>query len=529
MILGVRAPWSRTVVATVALGALLIQPVPAAAATTALYEAENATVSQGVVESNHPGFTGTGFVNYDNVAGSSVEWTVNSAAGGPVRLVFRYANGTTADRPMNVTVNGTAVAAGQSFPGTGAWTTWRTAALQVTLNAGANTVKATANTANGGPNLDSLTVDDGTQGGTDWSRAVIDSTMARFTPGSLGGWSYPQGLYLWGQYLFWQRTGEARYLQYIKDWADRFVDGNGNISQSFSNLDSMQAGNVLLALYRESGQARYRTAATKIRTRLNTYPRTSDGGWWHSTSDSRQGQLWGDGVYMADPFVARYGAWVSGDTFTSTEPAKQIEVYWSHLRRTSGAAAGLLYHAYDEPGGLTAPWVKPSLGDTNGISWCRAMGWFGMATVDILDLMPADHPRRAALINILRDLVPAYARWQDPATGRWFQVVTETGNASNWTETSCSAMYTYTISRSVERGYVDASYRANADRGYQGVLAKVSLGSDGRTNLADVSEGTNASDSLSYYFNRSRPVNDFHGLGAFLIMNEQMMRVGPGN
>ncbi|MGN9842572.1 glycoside hydrolase family 88 protein [Nonomuraea sp. H19] len=522
----------RAITAAAVGGLLFLQPVSAmaaddAAAAATLYEAENGTLSQGVVESNHAGFTGSGFVNFDNVAGSSVAWTIDAPEpAGPVTLAFRYANGTSTDRPMAITVNGTTggTTTTLSFPGTGSWTTWRTVTVRVTPAAGPATVKATATTAGGGPNLDSLTVD--ASAGTDWSRAVVDSTMARYSPGTLGGWSYPRGLYLWGQYLVYQRTGEARYLQYIKDWADRFVDASGGISQSFDNLDSMQAGNVLLALYRETGQSRYRTAAVKIRTRLNSYPRTSDGGWWHSTSSSREGQLWGDGVYMADPFLARYGAWVSADSFTSAEPARQLEIYWSHLRRTSGPAAGLLYHAYDEPGGPTASWVKPSLGNTNGISWCRAMGWFGMAVVDILELLPADHPRRPALIGILRDLVPAYARWQDPATGRWWQVVTEPGNPSNWTETSCSAMYTYTISRAVQRGYVDASYRANADRGYQGVLAQVSLGPDGRTNIAGISEGTNASDSLAFYFGRARPVNDFHGLGAFLIMNEQL---GPSS
>ncbi|WP_214316701.1 glycoside hydrolase family 88 protein [Nonomuraea sediminis] len=513
-------------VAALAVGVLLVQPVPASAATT-LYEAENATIAQGVVESNHAGFTGTGFVNYDNVTGSSVTWSIPSSQAQSVTLVLRYANGTTTDRPMDITVNGTTV--NRSFPGTGNWDTWRTLSLPVPLVSGSNTVTATATTANGGPNVDSLTVDTGGSGGTDWSKALVESTMARYTPATLGSWGYQRGLYLWGQYLVWQRTGDPRYLQYIKDWADRFVDSSGNISQSFNNLDSMQSGNVLLALYKETGQAKYRTAAAKIRTRLNTYPRTSDGGWWHSTSDSRQGQLWADGTYMADPFVARYGAWVQADTFTRTEPAKQLKVYYSHLHRTSGTAAGLLYHAYDEPGGLTASWVKPSLGNTNGISWCRAIGWFGMATLDILDLIPADHPDRQALIDMLRELVPAYARWQDPATGRWFQVVTEPTNSANWTETSCSAMYTYTISRSVERGYVDPSYRVYADRGYQGVLARISLGSDGRTNITDISEGTNVDDTLSYYFNRARNTNDFHGLGAFLIMNEQMMRVGPGN
>ncbi|WP_246291015.1 PQQ-dependent sugar dehydrogenase [Lentzea indica] len=119
-------------------------------------EAENATISQGVVESNHAGFSGTGFVNYNNVAGSYIEYTINAEAGGEHDLTFRYANGTTADRPVSVTVDG-ASAQTVSFPGTGAWTTWQTRTAKVTLKAGLNKIRATATTANGGPNADKLT------------------------------------------------------------------------------------------------------------------------------------------------------------------------------------------------------------------------------------------------------------------------------------------------------------------------------------------------------------------------------------
>jgi chitinase len=139
---------------------IVLSPGSAAAATD--YQAENATISQGVVESNHAGFTGTGFVNYDNVAGSYVEWTVTATAGGPSPLVIRFANGTTVTRPMDITVNGARVASGLAFPGTGAWTTWQTATASATLNAGTNVVRATATTASGGPNVDRLTVGDGT-------------------------------------------------------------------------------------------------------------------------------------------------------------------------------------------------------------------------------------------------------------------------------------------------------------------------------------------------------------------------------
>jgi polygalacturonase len=119
------------------------------------YEAENATISQGAVESNHAGHSGTGFVNGDNVAGSYTEWSVTGAAGAAT-LRVRYANGTTAGRQATITVNGASVV--RDFPGTGAWTTWATLTLPVTLYAGTNTVRITANTAGGNPNLDYIEV-----------------------------------------------------------------------------------------------------------------------------------------------------------------------------------------------------------------------------------------------------------------------------------------------------------------------------------------------------------------------------------
>jgi hypothetical protein len=122
------------------------------------YQAEDATISRGAVESNHTGFTGTGFVNYDNAAGSYVEWTVTAAATGPANLNLRYANGATTSRPMDITVNGTVVAAGRAFGATGNWDTWATVTVPVQLTAGTNTIRATATTAAGGPNVDELTI-----------------------------------------------------------------------------------------------------------------------------------------------------------------------------------------------------------------------------------------------------------------------------------------------------------------------------------------------------------------------------------
>ena len=73
----------------------------------------------------------------------------------------------------------------------------------------------------------------------------------------------------------------------------------------------------------------------------------------------------------------------------------------------------------------------------------------------------------------------------------------------------------------VKRGFLAKHYEADAQKGYRGVLTKLSIGGDGLTKLVDICEGTNVSD-LAYYFARKRNENDFHGLGAFLIMNEQL-------
>jgi alpha-L-fucosidase len=122
------------------------------------YQAENATISQGTVATNHLNYTGTGFVDYTNVAGSYVEFTVTAAAAGPVPVVVRFANGTTTNRPMDVIVNGSTVVAGQAFNPTANWDTWATVTVTVSLTAGTNTIRLTATTANGGPNLDKITV-----------------------------------------------------------------------------------------------------------------------------------------------------------------------------------------------------------------------------------------------------------------------------------------------------------------------------------------------------------------------------------
>jgi lysophospholipase L1-like esterase len=111
---------------------------------------------QGTVDSNHTGFTGSGFANADNAGGSGIDWTVSVAASGVYLLEWRFANGSTA-RPGSVRVNGANVAT-VDFPSTGVWTSWTTVSRTVNLAAGRNSIRLEATTAAGLANVDSLTI-----------------------------------------------------------------------------------------------------------------------------------------------------------------------------------------------------------------------------------------------------------------------------------------------------------------------------------------------------------------------------------
>jgi unsaturated rhamnogalacturonyl hydrolase len=119
-----------------------------------------------------------------------------------------------------------------------------------------------------------------------------------------------------------------------------------------------------------------------------------------------------------------------------------------------------------------------------------------------------------------RELVVGIAHYQDKKTGLWYQILDQPDLEGNWTETSSSSMFVYILDVAVKRGYIEKKYKEVARKGYQGVLSRISVGADGLTDLEGICIGTNVGD-LKWYLDRPRKTNDFHGLGAFVLMNEE--------
>jgi glucose/arabinose dehydrogenase len=128
------------------------------APTSQILEAETAAFTGPLVTTKHPGFTGSGYLDFQNSNGDFVQWTVSGVTAGTHTLDVRYANGSSGGISVRVTVNGTNLPANLAMPFTGAnWEVWSTASFSATLTAGTNTVRITTINV-GQPNVDHLKV-----------------------------------------------------------------------------------------------------------------------------------------------------------------------------------------------------------------------------------------------------------------------------------------------------------------------------------------------------------------------------------
>ena len=138
------------------LDALTVRAVPNPVPAITL-QAESAFSQGPAVASAHGGYTGSGYVDYRHGEGDFVEFRIEVPKTSRYILDFRYANGSTSDRPLRVTLNGEMYMPPPSFEPTGSWSTWRTVSQFAALEAGVTLVRLTA-IGSGGANLDALTV-----------------------------------------------------------------------------------------------------------------------------------------------------------------------------------------------------------------------------------------------------------------------------------------------------------------------------------------------------------------------------------
>ena len=332
-------------------------------------------------------------------------------------------------------------------------------------------------------------------------------------------WSYVYGLELLGFQKLYYATKDKKYYDYVKAYLDTMlIDGGHNIltyKLSSYNIDMINAGKIIFDFYKETGDTVYKNALQLLRSQMINHPRISEGGFWHKQIYPHQ--MWLDGIYMASPFLTQYAL-----TFDEPELFDDVTHQVTLMAKVAyDKKTGLYYHGYDES--RRQLWADSITGQSPNF-WSRAMGWYIMAVVDVLDFLPETHPKRAEIITILQNLSASLQNFRDPKTGMWYQVTDKIGAEGNYIESTGSIMYIYAWIKGAQKGYLDASYFDLANEAYEQFLKTFIVenedGTISITNCCSVSGlGGNPyrDGSYEYYINERRGDNDPKAVGPFIM------------
>ncbi|MBP0904220.1 glycoside hydrolase family 105 protein [Mariniflexile gromovii] len=366
-----------------------------------------------------------------------------------------------------------------------------------------------------------------------WSERMMLSEIERFPEATKldfsdkPRWTYTPGLVLSACVRVYEQTNNQKYYDYIYDYANTLIDSTGNIGTyklSNQNLDMIKSGDVLLFLYPKTKEARFLKAMETLNAQLESQPKTSDGGYWHKKIYPNQ--MWLDGLYMAEPFHARYARDYIKDATKAEKVYNDVVLQLDLIQKHSkDEKTGLLFHGWDES--KEQKWANKETGNSQHF-WSRGMGWYGMAMVDVLDFLPENHPGREKIIKYLNQYAEAITKVQDK-TGLWWQVLDQGNREGNYLEATGTSMFTYTLAKGVHKGYLPEKYLDVANKAYTGLLDNlVSVEENGVVNLnkccavAGLGGNPYRDGSYEYYINEPIRSNDPKGTGPFILASLEL-------
>lgn len=212
--------------------------------------------------------------------------------------------------------------------------------------------------------------------------------------------------------------------------------------------------------------------------------------------------VWADDLFMCAPFLVRMGD-MTGDGKYYDEAVRQVILFNKYL---FDEHTGLMWHCY-----------YSDLGTVGGTYWGRCNGWMMYAMADVLEHLPEDHPGRDEVIELFRRQVHHIAQYQNQS-GLWHQILHK---PDSYLETSCTAMFTYSIALGIRKGWLDERYKSIAVAGWNGISTQIQK--DG--GVTNICTGTAVGNDIKFYYDRPAPYNDIHALGAIILAGIEMYRM----
>lgn len=338
-------------------------------------------------------------------------------------------------------------------------------------------------------------------------------------------WNYIDGCMITACLSLYNTTGDKKYLDFSKEFIDWFVQPDGSIltyDPKEYNLDNVNQGKNLFILYDIFGEEKYRKAIDVIDSQLQTQPRTKEGNFWHK--NIYPWQVWLDGAYMAQPFYMEYETRFNkmSGCIDSYHQFMNIQKYMRDPK------TGLYYHGYDESRQMY--WANPVTGCSPNF-WLRAMGWFLVAMVDVLERMDEQlYFEYRAIMSMFKDAAEAMLAFQDTETGMFWQVIDKPGIPGNYLESSGTALFAYAVLKGVRLGYLPKRFAAYGEKAFYGTCDKyLGVSADGKLQLsgiclvAGLGGATHRDGSLEYYFSEPVVENDAKGVGPLLLAYTEIL------
>ena len=331
-------------------------------------------------------------------------------------------------------------------------------------------------------------------------------------------WDYTQGLIAEAMLQTYSVSKDTAYLNYVKHYADYFILPDGQIRTyklSQYNIDRVMGGYFLFDLYKLYPKDEYLAAIELLREQILSQPRTSEGGFWHKYIYPHQ--MWLDGLYMGEVFYARY-AIEKDEIGLFDDIANQFLTIQKH---TYDSVTGLNYHGWDEA--KEQIWANPETGCSPNF-WSRSIGWYMMAMVDVLEMMPKHHPDYNEIKNTFSALSASLIKYQDTDTKMWWQVTNRQGDEGNYIESTASAMFCYSMAKGARIGLIDKSYRQIAKDIFSGIeINMIQSNDDGTISLnnccavAGLGGKNNRNGSYQYYISEPIRQDDPKGIAPLIM------------
>ncbi len=354
--------------------------------------------------------------------------------------------------------------------------------------------------------------------------AYSDIWWVRQGGSAFGSWNYPLGVTLQGLLRAGDTTGNQEIIAYVQAHMRQCLSHYAYTMRDterygFPSINPYLVRQASLDDFGSMASAMlecHKRCKTEEAVRLSEgffafiaqkLPQLSNGAFYRKTDNpTGTDTLWADDLYMGTSFLSRYYE-LTKDQRALDLAVTQFLAYNEYLALPE---YGIFSHVYD---------VSRKL--KTGIPWGRGNGWSLFSLADLLGVTPLNHPRYGELMALFQCLSQGYAALQDER-GFWHQILTD---HESYEEASCTAMFTYAMSKGLRMGWYDEAekYRAAVHKGWK-ALSTYAIDKAG--NVHAVCKGSGFSFTKEYYADELFwIVNDNHGVGIVLLAASEYWRM----